>query len=105
MLFDTINHPTANNSIGATQRNASANAPAPANANATRRQSHDKPDGLSYRQSIEQIIKKDGGGARGALGVFGRGLGGRVAASALQVKAVKGRHNIADYTEDTVPHT
>eukprot|EP00752_Nemacystus_decipiens_P005781 g5230.t1 len=48
------------------------------------RQSHDKPDGLSYRKSIIQIIKKDGGGARGALGVFGRGLGGRVAASALQ---------------------
>lgn len=51
-----------------------------------RRQSHDRPDGLSYRTSIMQIIKKDGGGARGALGVFGRGLGGRVAASALQVK-------------------
>lgn len=53
------------------------------------RQSHDKPDGLSYRQSIMQIIKKDGGGARGAFGVFGRGLGGRVAASALQVNALK----------------
>jgi len=49
------------------------------------RQSHDHPDGLSYRQSIKAIIKKDGGGTRGALGVFGRGLGGRVAASALQV--------------------
>lgn len=49
------------------------------------RQSHDHPDGLTYRQSIKAIIKKDGGGARGALGVFGRGLGGRVAASALQV--------------------
>lgn len=53
------------------------------------RQSHDKPDGLSYRQSIAQIIKKDGGGARGALGVFGRGLGGRVAASALQVRGLR----------------
>ncbi|CAN0415930.1 unnamed protein product [Laminaria digitata] len=49
------------------------------------RQSHDRPDGLTYKQSIKQIIKKDGGGVRGAFGVFGRGLGGRVAASALQV--------------------
>eukprot|EP00904_Undaria_pinnatifida_P008552 jgi/Undpi1/4827/HiC_scaffold_19.g08180.m1 len=48
------------------------------------RQSHDRPDGLTYRQSIKNIIKKDGGGARGAFGVFGRGLCGRVAASALQ---------------------
>ncbi|CAN0213450.1 unnamed protein product [Ectocarpus sp. 8 AP-2014] len=48
------------------------------------RQSHDRPDGLSYAKSIKQIIKKDGGGTRGVLGVFGRGLGGRVAASALQ---------------------
>ncbi|CAM9463625.1 unnamed protein product [Scytosiphon promiscuus] len=48
------------------------------------RQSHDHPNGLSYAQSVRHIIKKDGGGARGVLGIFGRGLGGRVAASALQ---------------------
>ena len=54
------------------------------------RQSHDRPDGLTYRQSIKNIIKKDGGGARGAFGVFGRGLCGRVAASALQVTSREG---------------
>lgn len=51
------------------------------------RQSHDQPGGLTYMHSIRKIIKKDGGGVRGVLGVLGRGLGGRVAASALQVKA------------------
>ena len=50
------------------------------------RQSHDRPDGVSYVQSIKQIVTKDGGGARGAMGVLGRGLGGRMAGSALQVK-------------------
>ncbi|CAM9829981.1 unnamed protein product [Discosporangium mesarthrocarpum] len=42
------------------------------------RQSH--PEGVTYRQTIEQIKTKDGS----LRGVFGRGLWGRVGASALQ---------------------
>lgn len=57
------------------------------------RQSHDEPGGLTYMHSIKNIIKKDGGGVRGVLGVLGRGLGGRVAASALQVKALGLEHD------------
>lgn len=49
------------------------------------RQAHQKPEALSYQQSVAQIINKDGGGTRGAMGVFGRGLGGRIAASGVQV--------------------
>ncbi|CAM9959742.1 unnamed protein product [Pylaiella littoralis] len=65
------------------------------------RQSHDHPEGLSYRQSIKQIIKKDGGGVRGTLGVFVRGLGGRVAASALQVGDITMRQDGEDHRMET----
>lgn len=56
------------------------------------RQSHHMGDKMTYMKSIAQIVQKDGGGARGAMGVFGRGLAGRAAASGMQVIRLLARY-------------